>query len=432
MPSPSVAPGPDARPVRRRLRLLALIGAAYLGLGIWAPAGSLHVTGGTANDLRLDFPIEYLLLAPVTRILDELSLLDDRQHLAVLWTLAALAVLVAARRGSRAVDWRARARAGGRAALMTLVAGMAVYLGGALVPRPMAALVSTDADVLLVDFHSHTERSHDGRWRFSAESNREWHGAAGFHAAYVTDHQTMEAWQLLAASGQLSPPPSPVREAAIVGGAPRVGATTLLPGIETVVPGAHLNLLGVEAAHLPMFHHRRDLDTAVFAAWPMETRPFTLLTLPFNIERAPQRPPRIDAIELTTGAPKGRRFAREHRARIVALADSMGVPLVASSNLHGWGSTAVAWTAVHLPGWQQLSPLALDAAIRSSLGDRPGAVRVAERASLAPATSWVAHLATVPRLAWHTAGAATVPERAVVLVWVGAFLVLGQRRSRRA
>lgn len=412
--------------------IMATLGMLYIAWGAWAPATAVTVTGTGAHRVQLKLPFEYLVLAPVTRFLDELTLLDDRQHMAIAWTLVVIVVMVAMRTAMRTTCWRARTRATVRASLVAFGVGLGVYVVGALMPRPMASLAADDPAVLLVDFHSHTERSHDGRWRFDAESNRAWHAASGFHAAYVTDHQTMQAWQLVAARGELASTRAALREASIVAGTRDAVETTLLPGIESVVPGAHLNLLGVTASHLPLFAHRRNLDTLRLAALRASDRPLALLTLPFDLGRAPHRPPRIDAIELTNGAPKGLRFSRENRTRILQLAESLDVPLVASSNHHGWGSTAVAWTAIRIPGWQQLDPLALDAAIRSALGGPAGDVFVVERAGLPAASSTAGHLLTLPRLALHAARMATAPERLAGLGWGLAVLVVWRRRPRRA
>ncbi len=56
-----------------------------------------------------------------------------------------------------------------------------VFLGwAALIPRPMARLVSSDRSDLLIDFHSHTSYSHDGRKSFTPAANRRWHERQGF------------------------------------------------------------------------------------------------------------------------------------------------------------------------------------------------------------------------------------------------------------
>ncbi len=403
-------------------------GIAWLTWGALDPAAQLNA--GVPDDLTLRWSPQYLLLSPVTRILDELSLLDDRQHIAVVWTAVVLAFVAALRAAMGTGTWRQRLTGASRGAILTIALLLGVYAGGALIPRPMVALVSRDPDVVLVDFHSHTERSHDGRWRFTAEDNRSWHAGAGFHAAYVTDHQSMQAWQRLAQRGTLAPSSTPVREAAILVGMRSRDNTILLPGIETVVPGAHVNLLGVSSRHDALFRHQRSLDTTQFTTIPAAQRPFAILTLPFNLDRDLARPPAIHAIEASNGAPKGIRFARTNRARIRALADSLGVPLIASSNQHGWGSTAAAWTAIRIVNWRSLEPFALDTAIRGALTSPVRDVRVVERAGLAPADAWFVHAATVPRLAWHVTTMATIPERAMTILWIAGIIAWTRRRSR--
>ena len=49
----------------------------------------------------------------------------------------------------------------------------------------MARLRVGDPDVLVVDFHSHTEASHDGRRGFTDADDRAWHHDAGFDAREI-------------------------------------------------------------------------------------------------------------------------------------------------------------------------------------------------------------------------------------------------------
>ena len=70
---------------------------------------------------------------------------------------------------------------------------LAVFLvGGALWHRPMLALAGADPRDIVVDFHSHTNVSHDVRdtWMrgFDTEANLRWHTRAGFDATFITDH----------------------------------------------------------------------------------------------------------------------------------------------------------------------------------------------------------------------------------------------------
>ena len=64
---------------------------------------------------------------------------------------------------------------------------------GVLIPRPMARLVANNPDVLLIDFHSHSCVSHDGRKSFTPESNMLWHRLQGYDAAFITDHNRVES-----------------------------------------------------------------------------------------------------------------------------------------------------------------------------------------------------------------------------------------------
>lgn len=408
------------RLVRGRPRTAGAL--ALIGASATPHVAQLSTTGSLPVDaFTMVQPAAYLTVAPLARVLDELTLLDDRQHVALLVAWLALAVTLGIRAACRArrKGLFAAARAGGRVAGQHALLMLGLYLVGGLLPRPMIALVPRDPDVLLVDFHSHTERSHDGRWGFTVEHNRRWHEGGGFHAAYITDHQTMEGWQALATRGQLARSSHDIQEATFFPGAsslPPVG-TTLLPGIESVVPGAHLNLLGVRREHAGLFSHRRNLDTVQHANMEASDQPLALLTLPFDLGRAATRPPRLHAIELTSAAPKGLRFARQHRARIVALADSLGVALVSASNHHGWGSTVASWTALRLPGWRALDALELDRSIRASLQARPRDVTVVERRRL---EGWSqAHVAaTAPRFLWHVLRSATPAERLAAMGWI--------------
>ncbi len=426
---------PRGAPERDSKVALALMGLVALG-ALWPLAAVSTVGGPTAStDFRLHQPLEYLILAPFVRLLDELSLLSAQQHGDLWWSVAAMSTAWAALRAwgrtssdatlkRTAVTWRGTVPVVRDLIGPALVVAL-LYVVGALVPRPMVALRARRAADVLVDFHSHTDRSHDGRWGFGVESNREWHAGAGFDAEYITDHQTMGAWQRLAARGELSRRRSPVREATLSGGSSVSLQSTILPGIETAVPGAHLTLLGVDARHDGLFRHARDLDTVAFAA--AAERPVVILTLPFDLTRSPERAPRIDAIEISDGSPRGLGFARANRGRILNMADSLRIPIVASSNLHGWGSTAVAWTVLRLEGWQQMTPAQLDQQIRATLLHRPTAVRVVERNALdaghAPFAAWF----TAPRLVWHSVRIASPLERYAFVAWI--WVVWLARRS---
>src|SRR5439155_9079216 len=119
------------------------------------------VTLGDVGEARLSQPAAYLAIAPISSILDTLTLLSVQQHIAMLLYLVAAYAVVRI--------WRAREMPAARSwreivAVGLFVLGLLfVYAIAAMAPRPMAQLVRSDATVLAVDFHSHTKYSHDGR-----------------------------------------------------------------------------------------------------------------------------------------------------------------------------------------------------------------------------------------------------------------------------
>jgi hypothetical protein len=368
--------------------------------------------------VRLDQSLAYLAMAPLARVLDELSLLEAGQHIAFAASLLCLTAILGVVRAARPATGRARTARGLAPLAAGLLALVATYAFGALVPRPMVALVVSDSSTVVVDFHSHTRESHDGRWNFTAQDNRDWHAEAGFHAAYVTDHQTMKAWSTLADQGALASPET--AEATVIPWWSRsVVRTTLLPGVETHVPGLHINILGVGAEHESLLRDRREVDTLGLALLPNHSEgPLVLATLPFDTARIAIQSRYIDAIELSDASPRGLEFGRVHRARILAIADSLGLPVVASSNNHGWGRTAAAWTLVRIAGWREREPLALDTAIRVTLRTNPGAVSLVERNRLNGSMQLAALALTLPRLAIHVLRSLSPLERVSWLLWI--------------
>ena len=77
-------------------------------------------------------------------------------------------------------------------AAILLGAIVVTYAAAAFLPRPMARSTVSDETVLAVDFHAHTEASHDGRTGWTDDDVRAWHRDAGFDVAYITDHRSFE------------------------------------------------------------------------------------------------------------------------------------------------------------------------------------------------------------------------------------------------
>jgi hypothetical protein len=392
--------------IRTRARTAGVV-TVLVALSALAHAPPLRdaTTLGAAHGVRLHLSTAYVVLAPLCDLLDTTEGLALHAH----YALIGVAMLVA-------LAWRGDAgpgalRRGLRRAGHAVLAIAALYAGCVFVPRPTARLAATDPAIVIVDFHSHTRASHDGRRDFTVERNRAWHRATGFDVAYVTDHESVagasEAWR---------------------GNPRRAGdGTVLLPGIELHDGRNHVNVLGVRDADRPAFAYG-ILNGGVLRTIAASTgtpRPVVLFTLPGILARA-NATGVVDAIEIADGAPRGLdQGDREHDALLVA-ADRSNLATVAGSNDHGLARAAVAWSTMRIPGWQAMSPAALDAAIQATIrAEGRHAVTVVERRTPMPGATPIARLVeSVPAAAWGMLAGLTWPERLSWIVWAWAACAL--------
>jgi hypothetical protein len=377
------------------------------------------------TEAQLTYSPAYLAGAPFFDVLDTLSLLTVAQHVALLLTaiLAYAAWRVWHRRQKAAA--RAGKATGGSprrsllrevafaaAFLLTLVV---VYAIGAMVPRPMAALTVRDLDVVVVDVHSHTKYSHDGRPGWEAEDVREWHASSGYNAAYVTDHRSYRGAEEGVAAN------------------PRVAGqgTVLLAGLEVVYAGERVNVLSAGRVYRGLTTDNLwDIDTAALALGSLIAgrEPVVVQTIPARLERmrAAQGSGTagVRAIEIVDGAPRGLSQTRRERRRILHLADSLSLALVAGSNNHGWGRTAPGWTLFRIPAWRSLTPddlaTRIEAAIRMS---GPRATRVVERRVAEAGSNPLLLALTVPAVAWRMWTTLGADQRVMWLVWTWALVI---------
>ena len=386
-------------------------------------------TGRQVGDVTLALPTGYTLLAPWCDTLDALSLLSARQHLALVATV--LVTHVAWRVGGRLRDRarRARIRMGhsrderwlgahgllcrlgrevGRelgALGVLLLAIIAVY-AASLAPRPMAALRPAGEDVVTVDFHSHTAASWDGRVGFGSEENRAWHRAAGFDVAFVTDHRSF--------TGAVAAEARNPRAAG--------DGTTLLTGIETRYRAQHLNVLGGTVQRDRAFLVGAvDPLALASAARSLAPEGILLVTVPAQLGEVPEVVAESGgaarAIELSDAAPRGLAQLDSARSRVLHLADSLDLAVVAGSDNHGWGRTSAAWSLLTIPGWRRVSPDSLSSLIVARIRQRGRrAVRVVERAH--PHASHGAALALIaPAVVSTMLTQMQWPERVSWLLW---------------
>ena len=410
-------------------------------------AATLQVVSGAA----LHQPLGYLLGAPLFGVWDTLTLLTVSQHYAVLGTLTVMYAawrLVASGRQVTAgspVETRRPVKtrrpvavrpAGVRLrplmrrlalellrALGALAALLAFYAAAALIPRPMTGIRLASDDLLAVNFHSHTNQSHDGWSLFTAARNRAWHEAGGFDAAYITDHYT---WASVDEALPANPPRSGDR-------------TVLLSGMEVRLRNRHTNILGDRSRYvfaLDSTWHHLDPDLIAAASDRGAPPPTMLYALPGPLDQIVPLTDReragVIGVELSDGAPRGLEQVHQQRGEILALADSMDLAVVAGTNVHGWGRTVPAWSVMRIPGWREMSPDELGGAIEELLHrERRRAVTVVERRIPYHDGNAAALAATVPVLAWEHFRALTPAERLSWLAWAALWVAVRARAAAR-
>ena len=370
------------------------------------------------SGVHLVEPIGYLLMAPISDLLDALTLLSARQHVAgLLGVLVLWAVWRLTR--PRRVRYAWRAILASFATLLVLV--VAAYASLALLPRPMAYLATVDPDMLRIDFHSHTSNSKDARQGFSLEKNRIWHRDGGYDVAFITDHKALA-------------------------GSSRRDGVILLSGIEADWKGEHVGLLGAQRAIGDLLTaDLRSIDARRFIAGslPLAREPILIWNHPRadELDKLPiaDRAAEVGvrAIEISNGAPHGMDLVRRKRQQIVELAGKHNLALVSGSDNHGWGFAAPNWTLLHLRNWRDLNDVELAAGIEGAIGEGGlGATRVVERASVDPGVSSAALALTIVTVPWGVLTTLSEDERLMWIGWIWAIasvrlLLRGPRPSVR-
>lgn len=348
------------------------------------------VSGSAASDAQLSLPLSYIVTAPISNLLDALTQLsmDRAVPLLVGWVLVFVMIGVI-RRGSRT---RRIVRALIGAAIPVVLAVAAVFL-----PRPVPRLVTSDSDVSVLDFHSHTAASHDGRHGWTPDRVAAWHAAQGFDAAYITDHNVP-----FDGSNDAVIPLLPGTEWSVyrqhiveLGGLPPTDLTPYshdTPGMLGLFAALHARG-GIAIASLPEYwrNHWEDLDQFVTAG--------------------------VDGFEIVNCAPKALEFPSADRQAVITLAAQHDLLVDGASDNHGWGKVTCVWNLARegSHGFRDNQVLARPVALAQ--GDLP---------------SWDAAY-TQP---WLMLRALSWPERvswltwiALITIWRGVPRRKGQRRG---
>jgi predicted metal-dependent phosphoesterase TrpH len=376
-------------------------------------------TLGAVGEATLSTPAAYLAIAPLSDILDTLTLITVGQHVAILLTAIAIFVYLRMRRASHKSTTVRRETI---AAVIFLASVFLVYVVATMAPRPMAQLATSDIDVVAADFHSHTKYSHDGRAGWTEEDVRGWYRGAGVDVAYITDHATFDG-----------------AERGIAGNPGLAGqGTMLLQGLEAFYKGEHVNILSAGRRYKGLTNATlKDVDeeSLGLASILAATAPVLIETLPGDLNKvqaASTTNTGVSAIEIVDGSPRGLSQTRRERARIVKLADSLNLALVTGSDNHGWGRAAPGWTLLRIPGWRGMRTDSLSRRIEDILRiGRREATRAVER-RVAAATNPVTLLLAAPLVTWRMFTTLGADERVLWLVWTWGlvFLWRGAKRFR--
>lgn len=409
-------------------RFAAPLGLTALLLGarlVSVPALSDPVAGAAPATLGLALPWLYLALAPLFTLWDGVSMLSMGRLRGFLVGLVALYLAWRVGRLLRPENAGAP-RATRRFSILKEIRILAVSLlllatflvAGALWHRPMLALTGTDLHDIVVDFHSHTNVSHDVRntWMrgFDTEANRRWHTRAGFDATFITDHNTV--------AGLKAVHPATRDER---------GEAVACPGIEVSAWRAHVVLLG-DTLPVDRGRYNRSFDAllTLLATSDSTLGAPSVASLPEYRRNHWDRLDRLvaaglDGFEVVNASPKANELPRAERDSVIALARARNRFVVGVSDSHGWGATSMVWNLVHTAGRTHSDPCS---AILNTLRTGFPAVSIIERHRLRPDSWWPIWL-TPLGVVWETWRSMGWALTAAWLMWIWALALGRHRRS---
>ena len=408
------------------------------------PPLSDPVAGTSPASLHLKTPELYLILAPLFSLWDGVSMLSMSRLGGFLTGLALIYVAwrVSAQFERSFAPLRvtggmplllARRQFRWRRELGRLVLSVAALLGfvllGALWHRPMLSLAGVSTGELVVDFHSHTNLSHDvaDTWMrgFDTQANLRWHTRAGFDLAFITDHNLVEKRDHGAETADQGPGDGDGERLAT---GDRRLATVPCPGIEVSAWRAHIVLLGDT---LPVDRSRYNgsveellqlLDTSESAYGSL-----TLASLPEYRRNQWSRldtliAAGLDGFEIVNASPKANELTRAERDRVIVLARAHNRFVAGVSDSHGWGATSMVWNLVKVPPPPGSDSASLCSLVLQRLRAGFPAVHVVERHRLRPDAGWPMWLTPVG-VTWETWRSMGWAQTAswIVWVWLGGF-----------
>jgi hypothetical protein len=390
---------------------LLLVAARLTGV----PALSDPVSSPAPPGLHLATPPGYLVLAPLFTLWDGASMLSMSRLRGLLIGLALLYLLWRSWRafGPR----RAHSLLGELGTLaVSLVLLLAFLITGAVWHRPMLALAGVEPGALVVDFHSHTNVSHDvqNTWMrgFDTEANRRWHQRAGFDAVFITDHNVVTSHESRVTTGE---------------------APILCPGIEVSAWRAHIVLLG-DTLPVDRSRYNSSLD-ALLTLLRISDSAYGALSIASLPEYRRNHWGRLDTLveagldgfEIVNASPKANEITRAERDSVVRFARSRDRVVLGVSDSHGWGATSMVWNLVNAGVSKTASAADKCRAVLGRLRDGFDAVRIIERHRLRPDDWWPMWLTPVG-LVWETWRSMGWTLTAAWIVWIWVLAGAGAMR----
>ncbi len=350
------------------------------------------------------------MLSPIYSLWDGVAMLSmSRLH----GFLIGLALLFVACRVLRLILRRRFSLRDERRVLVGALVALAAFLAGGLIShRPMLRLAGAEPGTAVVDFHSHTNASHDVRGtamgRFDTRKNLAWHERAGFDAVFVTDHNT---------TAGLVPTDSPL---------------ALCRGREVSAWRAHIVLLGGELDSVRGPYRRdwaglrqllADADT-IYGSLSVASLPEYERNHWGRLDSMVEAG--LDGFEIVNASPKANELTRARRDSVIDLARRTGKFVVGVSDHHGWGATSMVWSLVQVFNWEQ-RPDRLCAGIVDALRQGFPAVTIAERHRLRPDDWWPGWLTPIG-VVWETWRSMGWAMTGAWLMWIWALWVVGRTR----
>ena len=378
------------------------------------------VTGAPAPEFSLRLPAGYLLTAPWSAFADLATIGSARQDkVLIAYLLLGYWVWFFVGRWTRRFilfETRSERRARRTKALWgypVYLALVAAFLAWALLARrPAAAFVSAHADDLVLDLHSHTSYSWDGRKRlgaFTPQANMDWHRRLGFTAAFITDHNKTTG----------------AREAKVLSRKRwKQDGYRSLEGEEVSLHDLHVAVLG---NHYAIDNQLYDKDLAGAMRFFKDAPKFgglTVLSLPEYWAHYPQTQwdkfaqAGASGFEIVNSVPKALEFPASLSAEVVRLCRRRRLFFDGVTDNHGWGSATAVWSVMRLKGQASMDPDRLEREVLAKLRrDGPEALRVIVRAKHEPsASAWIAF--DPPASVWTFARTFSWAESLMCLAWI--------------